>query len=61
MAGLVEVLAALKRKNFKLGLMNVPDSFKGMLEILKLENIFLIFQSESIALSEILAWSKEWK
>ena len=60
-AGLVKVLSELKQKNFKLGLMNVPDGFKGILEILKLENVFLIFESEKIAFSEILAWSEEWE
>jgi anti-anti-sigma factor len=60
-AGLVKVLSALKQKNFKLGLMNVPDGFKGILEILRLQNVFLVFQSEKIAFSEILAWSEDWQ
>ncbi len=59
-AGFVEVLSNLKQKNFKLGLMNIPDNFKGMLQILKLENIFFVFESEKKAFSEILAWSEEW-
>ena len=59
-AGLVTVLMQLKQKNFKLGLMNVPDALQGMLEVMKLENIFLVFESEKKAFSEILAWSKEW-
>ena len=60
-AGLVEVLSALKQKHFKLGLLNIPDNMKGMLQIMKMENIFLVFESERRAFSEILAWSQEWK
>ena len=60
-AGLVKVLSQMKQKNFKFGLMNVPDSLKGMLEIMRLENIFLVFESEKKALREILAWSEDWK
>ena len=60
-AGLIDVLSKLKQKNFKLGLMNVPDHLKSMLQILKLENVFVIFESEKKAFSEILTWSEEWK
>ena len=60
-AGLVKVLDELKQKNFKLGLMNIPDSLKGMLQIMRLENIFLVFESEKKAFNEILAWSEEWE
>lgn len=59
-AGLVKVLSRLKQKNFKLGLMNIPENLRGMLQILKLENVFFIFESEKKAFSEILAWSEEW-
>ena len=59
-AGFVDVLSKLKQKNFKLGLMNIPESVRNMLQILKLENVFVIFESEKKAFSEILAWSKEW-
>ena len=59
-AGFVEVLSKLKQKNFKLGLMNVPENLRNMLQILKLENVFVIFESEKKAFNEILAWSKEW-
>ena len=59
-AGLVKVLSRLKHKNFKLGLMNIPENLKGMLQILKLEDLFFIFESEKKAFSEILAWSEEW-
>ena len=60
-AGFIEVLSKLKQKNFKLGLMNIPDSLRSMLQILRLENMFVIFESEKKAFSEILAWSEEWK
>ena len=60
-AGFVEVLSKLKQKNFKLGLMNVPDNLRSMLQILKLENVFVIFESEKKAFSQILAWSEEWQ
>lgn len=59
-AELLKVCSSLKQKNFKLGLMNVPDGLKGMIQILKLENILLVFESERRAFSEILAWSQEW-
>ena len=59
-AGFVEMLSKLKHRNFKLGLMNVPENLRHMLQILKLENIFAIFESEKKAFNEILAWSKEW-
>ena len=60
-AGLVRIFSELKQKKFKFGLVNVPDNLKGMLEIMKLENIFLVFESEKKAFNEILAWSEEWK
>ena len=60
-AGFIKVLSKLRQKNFKLGLMNIPENLKSMLQILKLENVFVIFESEKKAFSEILAWSKEWK
>ncbi len=59
-AGFLSVLSKLKKKNFKLGLMNVPDALKGALEILKLDDIFIIFESEKRALTEILEWSRDW-
>ncbi len=59
-AGFVKVLSKLKQKNFKLGLMNIPESLRSMLQILKLENIFVILDSQKQAFSEILAWSEEW-
>ena len=59
-AGFIKVLSKLKQKNFKLGLMNIPETLKHMLEILKLENIFAVFESEKKAFREILAWSEEW-
>src|SRR3989338_1625214 len=59
-AGFVKVLSKLKQKNFKLGLMNIPENLRGMLQILKLDNVFFIFESERKAFSEILAWSEEW-
>jgi anti-anti-sigma factor len=59
-AGFVKVLSKLKEKNFKLGLMNIPENLKSMLQILKLENVFAVFESERKAFSEILAWSEEW-
>ena len=59
-AGFVEVLSKLKQKNFKLGLMNVPDNLRSMLQILKLESVFVIFESEKKAFNQILAWSEEW-
>ena len=60
-AGFVKVFSELKQKNFKLGIMNIPDNLKSMLQILKLENVFVIFESEKKAFSEILAWSEDWK
>ncbi len=60
-AGFIKVLSKLKQRNFKLGLMNIPESFKSMLQILKLENVFVIFESEKKAFREILAWSEDWK
>ena len=59
-AGFIEVLSKLKQKNFKLGLMNIPENLRSMLQILRLENIFVIFESEKKAFNEIIAWSKEW-
>ena len=59
-AGFVQVLSDLKHKNFKLGLMNIPESLRSMLQILKLESVFAVFESEKKAFSEIIAWSKEW-
>ena len=60
-AGFIKVLSKLKEKNFKLGLMNIPNSLRSMLQILKLENVFAVFESEKKAFREILAWSEEWK
>jgi len=59
-AGFIKVLSKLKQKNFKLGLMNIPENLSKMLQILKLENVFIIFESEKKAFNEILAWSREW-
>ena len=59
-AGFIKVLSRLKQKNFKLGLMNIPENLRSMIQILKLENIFFIFESEKKAFNEILAWSEEW-
>ncbi|HTL70800.1 MAG TPA: STAS domain-containing protein [Candidatus Eisenbacteria bacterium] len=60
-AQLIVVLSKLKQRNFKLGLMNVPDRLNGIVEILKLEDILRIFPTKSDAFNEILAWSEDWK
>ena len=60
-AGLVKVLLELRQNNFKLGLMNVADNLKSMLQIMKLEGVFLVFESEKKAFGEILAWSQDWQ
>ena len=59
-ASFVKVLSKLRQKKFRLGLMNIPESLKHMLQILKLEDVFAVFESEKKAFSEILAWSEEW-
>ena len=60
-AGLLQVLSELKQKNYKLGLMNVPETMRDHLKILKLDEIFLVFESENKAFREILAWSEGWQ
>ena len=60
-AGFIKILSKLKEKNFRLGFLNIPDSLRSMLQILRLENMFVVFESEKIAFREILAWSEEWK
>ena len=59
-AQLLKILTLLKKKNYRLGLFNVPEIMSGMLEVLKLENVFQIFDSKAKAYKAILEWSHEW-
>lgn len=59
-AVLLKVLAGLKQKKFRLGLMSVPDTLKDQLEILKLDKIVTVFESHLKAFREIEEWSEEW-
>ena len=60
-AHLLKVFSDLKQKKYRLGIMNVPENLRNMIGILKLDDIFLTFESEKKALKEILAWSQDWK
>ena len=60
-AHLLKVFNDLKQKKYRLGIMNVPENLRNMIGILKLDDIFLTFDSEKKALKEILAWSQDWK
>lgn len=60
-AGLIKVLSQLKQKNFRLAIMNAPDTLRDQLEILKLDRIVSVFDSGRQTFNEILAWSEEWK
>ena len=60
-AQLLKIFNDLKQKKYKLGIMNAPEAMRHMIGILKLENVFLTFESQKKALNEIIAWSKEWQ
>lgn len=59
-AGLLKVLSGLKKKNFKLAVMNAPDSVKDQLAILKLDTVVSVFDSKLSTFSEIIKWSEDW-
>lgn len=61
LAQLVRILATLKQKKYRLGFFNVPEKPRAMLEILKLDQVFLIFESETQAFKQVLLWSEEWE
>ncbi len=60
-AQLLKILALLKKNQHRLGLFNVPERMLSQLEVLKLENVFQVFSSNTEALLEVLRWSQEWK
>jgi len=59
-AQLFRILTLLKLKRHRLGLINVSDRVVSMLEILKLDMAFQVFESKSKALEEVQRWSREW-
>jgi anti-anti-sigma factor len=59
-AQLFKLLTLLKKKKYRLGLINLPDRVQGMLEILKLDKAFHIFETRTQALEEIRRWSEGW-
>lgn len=59
-AGLVSLLSGLKKRNFRLAVMNAPDSMKDQLEMLKLDKLVAVFDSRKGTFSEILKWSEDW-
>lgn len=59
-AQLVKALGLLKKKNYKLGMVNVSDRMRSTLEILKLDAVFRVFDSKTEALEEIMRWSENW-
>jgi anti-anti-sigma factor len=59
-AQLVVVLSKLKERNFKLGLINVPDRLQSMVQILKLDKVLKIFPTKTDAFIEIRSWSEDW-
>jgi anti-anti-sigma factor len=60
-AQLLKILALLKKNHHKLGLFNVQERMRSQLEILKLDSVFQVFNSNTEALKEVLKWSEEWK
>ena len=60
-AQLLQLFKDLKEKKYRLGIMNAPEMLRHMMGILKLDDIFLTFESQKKAFSEILAWSEDWK
>jgi anti-anti-sigma factor len=60
-AELIKVLSELRQKKRELGLVNVPDKFKSLLEILKVHDLFHVFSSQKQAFEKIMAWSEEWE
>jgi anti-anti-sigma factor len=60
-AELLQILKELKQKNYKLALMYVSPTLKSMLQILNLDEVLEVFDTEKKAFTAILSWSKEWK
>lgn len=60
-AQLLHIFSQLKQKKQRMGIINAPDALKDMIGILKLDDVFLTFESQNKALSEIIAWSEDWK
>ena len=60
-AELIKVLSELRQTKRELGLVNVPEKFQSMLEILKVHDLFHVFISEKEAFDKILSWSEEWE
>jgi anti-anti-sigma regulatory factor len=60
-AELLKILALLKKKQHRMGIFNVPERMMSQMEILKVDNLFQIFSSNTEALKEVLRWSAEWK
>jgi len=61
LAQLLKIFATLKQKRYRLALMNMPETIRGMIEILRLDHVFLLLESDKKAYEEILAWSSEWE
>ena len=59
-AELLNVFATLKAKKHRLGLMNVPECLRSMIDVLQLRGVFMIFESEKRAFDKILEWAEEW-
>ncbi len=53
LGALILRLSELKKRNKKLGLINVPEKFKYMLDICKCSDLFSIFDSEEAALEKL--------
>lgn len=53
LGGFILRLSELKKRGKKLGLINVPEGMKNMLDIFKCKGLFFIFESEESALKSL--------
>lgn len=59
-AHLFKILTLLKKENHRLGLINVSKEIQDLLEILKVDSAFQVFETKSAALKEVIKWSETW-
>lgn len=59
-AQLLTMLSELRHKKRKLALVNISSKLRKTLEVLRLDELFVICESEREAFREILRWSDDW-
>jgi anti-anti-sigma regulatory factor len=52
-AEIIQEVSSLKSKQYKLGAINLPDSVRGLFQVLKVESLIAVYENESKALEDM--------